>query len=47
METTGFCLLMLQKYINLKQNNSEIKNYPLRLGNVSKYFTINDMKKQD
>ena len=47
MEATGFCLLMLQKYINLKQNNSEIKNYPLCLGNVSKYFTINDTKKQD
>ena len=37
---------MLQKYINWKQKRSEIKDYALCLGNVSKYFTINNMKKK-
>ena len=37
---------MLQKYINWKQKISEIKDYALCLGNVSKYFTINNMKKK-
>ena len=32
--------------INLKQKNSEIKPYPLCLGNISKGFTIDNMKKQ-
>ena len=43
--SNNFCLLMLQKYINSKQKNSEIKDYALCLGNFSKYFTINEMKK--
>ena len=29
---------MPQKYINSKQKNSEIKDYALCLGNISKYF---------
>ena len=37
---------MLQNYINSKQKNSEIKDYALCLGNVSKDFTINNMKKK-
>ena len=37
---------MLQKYINSKQKISEIKDYALCLGNVSKYFTIDNMKKK-
>ena len=37
---------MLQKYINWKQKISEIKDYALCFGNVSKYFTINNMKKK-
>ena len=36
---------MLQRYISSKQKNSEIKDYALCLGNISKDFTINDMKK--
>ena len=47
METAVSYLLMLQKYINSKQKNSEIKDYALCLGNVSKDFTIDNMKKQD
>ena len=35
---------MLQKYIS-KQKNFEIKGYALCLGNISKDFTINNMKK--
>ena len=38
-------LFMLQKYINSKQKNSEIKDCTLYLGNISKKFTINNMKK--
>ena len=47
MEAAVSYLLMLQKYINSKQKNSEIKDYALCLGNVSKDFTIDNMKKQD
>ena len=36
---------MLQKYINSKKKASEIKDFTLRLGNISKHFTINNMKK--
>ena len=36
---------MLQKYINSKQIDSEIKPYPLCLGNISKDFTVDNMKK--
>ena len=35
---------MVQKYMNLKQKNSEIKGYTLCLGNISKDFTVNNMK---
>ena len=42
MEATVFCLLVLQKF---KGKFSEIKNYSLCFGNVSKYFTISNMKK--
>ena len=45
MEATVSYLLMLQKYINSKQKNSEIKDYALCLGNIAKDFTINNMKK--
>ena len=37
---------MLKKYINSKQKKSEIKHYALCLGNVSKDFTINNLKKK-
>ena len=45
MEPTVSYLLMPQKYISSKQNCTEIKDYILCLGNISKDFTINNMKK--
>ena len=45
MESTVPYLLMLQKYISSKQKNSEIKDCTLCLGNISRKFTINNMKK--
>ena len=48
MERIVFYLLMHQKCINLnKAKDSEIKPYPLCLGNISKNFTINNMKKTE
>ena len=38
MEATVSYLLMLQKYIISKQKNSEIKDYALRLGNVTRFY---------
>ena len=49
MEATISFLLMLQKRINSKQKTLEKKkkiDYALCLGNVSKDFTINTMKKK-
>ena len=46
MERTVSYLSMLQKYINSNKIISEIKYYALCLGNISKDFTINNMKKQ-
>ena len=37
-------MLLLQRYIKAKE--SEIKHYTLCLGNISKGFTINNMKKK-
>ena len=45
MEATVSYLLMPQKYINSKQK-TQIKDYALCLGNISKDFTINNMKKK-
>ena len=45
MEATVSYLLIPQNYINSKQKNSEIKDYALCLGNVSKDFTISNIKK--
>ena len=45
MESTVPYLLMLQKYISSKQKNSEIKDCTLCFGNISRKFTINNMKK--
>ena len=45
MEGTVFCMLMVKKLYQLKAKDSEIKTYPLRLGNISKTFTVNNMKK--
>ena len=33
------------KIYHFKAKVSEIKKYPLRLGNISKYFSANNMKK--
>ena len=45
METTDSYLLMLQNISIQSKKNSEIKDYTLCLGNISKDFTINNMKK--
>ena len=45
MEATVSYLLMLQKIYQLKAKDPEIKDYALCLGNISKEFTINNMKK--
>ena len=37
---------MLQKIYQFKAKKSEIKDYTLYLGNISKDFTINNMKKK-
>ena len=47
METSVSYFLVLQKYMKSKANNSEIKYYALCLCNISKEFTINNMKNQD
>ena len=47
MRAAVFYLVMLEKYINSKQRYSEIKKYPLNLGNISGDFSVNNMKKQD
>ena len=45
MEATVSYFLMLQKYIN-SNKKTEIKDCAQYLGNVSKDFTINNMKKK-
>ena len=46
MEAAFSYMLMLQKYISSKQQTeSEIRQYRLCLGNVSKDFTIDNMRK--
>ena len=45
MEATVSYLLMIQKYVNSKQKISEIKDYALRLGDILKDFTTDNMKK--
>ena len=46
MEAIVFYLLILQKIYQFKANNSEIKKYPLCLGNISGGFSANNMKKR-
>ena len=45
MEATVSYFLMLQKYIN-SNKKTEIKDCAQYLGNVSKDFTVNNMKKK-
>ena len=42
----SFSLANPVKIFQLKAKDSEIKPYPLRLGQVSKDFTIDNMKKE-
>ena len=44
MKATTFYFLMLQKYINSRQKNSEIKDYTLWLSNISKDLKVNNTK---
>ena len=43
--SNSFLFINAAKVYKFKQKNSEIKDYVLRLGNVSKDSTINNMKK--
>ena len=45
MEQTVICLLMVQTSMNLKQK-TEIVASPLCLGNISKEFSVDNMKKK-
>ena len=45
MEQIVHYLLMVQKFINLKEKGSEIVATPLCLENISKYFSINNLEK--
>ena len=44
MEETAFYLIILRKY-QFKWKDSEIKPYILCLGNISKKFEVNNIKK--
>ena len=46
MVVTVFYLLMLQKIYQFKAKGFEIKKYPLYLGNISRDFSANNMKKK-
>ena len=45
METKAFYLLMVQKIRQSKAKNPEVKTYSLCLGNISKDFSVDNMKK--
>ena len=45
MEQIVIYLLMVQKLLNFKAKNSEIVANPLSLGNISKDFSVDNMKK--
>ena len=45
MEQIVICFSMVQKFANLRQKNSEIVTSPLCLGNISKDWLIDNMKK--
>ena len=44
--SNSFLFVNAIKVYQFKAKNSEINNYALRLGNISKDFTINNMKKK-
>ena len=45
--SNSFLLLNATKIYQFKAKDSEMKNYALCLGNISKDFTINNMKKKN
>ena len=45
MEQIVISLLIVQKFLNLKEKGSEIAATPLCLGNISKDFSVNNLKK--
>ena len=45
MEATAFYMLMSKKINQFKAKDSEIKRYPLCLGNISKGVSVDNMKK--
>ena len=45
MEQTVICLSMVRKFINLKRNILKIVATPLCLGNISKDWSVDNMKK--
>ena len=45
-KSNSFLFINATKIFQFKAKNSEIENYALCLGNISKDFTINDMKKK-
>ena len=45
--TNSFLFVNATKICQFKAKDSKIKDYSLCLGNISKAFTINNMKKQD
>ena len=45
MEQIVISLLIVQKFLNLKEKGSEIVATPLCLGNISKDFSVNNLKK--
>ena len=47
MEAAFSYLLILQKIYPFKAEGSETKDYAMRLGNISKDITINNMKKKN
>ena len=46
-ESNSFLFVNATKIYQFKAKNSEIRKYPLRLGNISEDCLTNNMKKQD
>ena len=46
-ESNSFLFVNATKIYQFKAKDSEMKPYSLRLGSISKVFTVNSIKKQD
>ena len=46
-KSNSFLFVNATKIYQFKAKNSEMKDYTLCLGNISKYFTFNNMKKTE